>query len=377
MRRGELVNGQRTFGYEYVSRQGDTPAHYQLIETEAEVIRKVFHWYIGEGMSLRKIASALREAAVPTVRGGRWNGSQVAHMLGNPIYTGTGYSNKFEAVEPTPKPTQPTYRRSLKSARRPRPREQWFSYSAPAIIDEETFELAQQRLSQNRQLAARHTKHDYLLRGLLRCECCQRKMIADTQSKSYICPLSRRLLARDQGREPCQNRRRLPVGQLDELIWREVLALLNKPSLLKQHYPKLRDQIHPQVTGGSIEKLEERIQDIQKQIHRTNHLFIRGILDQTSHDAKYKELKRTLQKVETQRQKMTSDRMDQEDVHALLGSFRSFAKTIKSRLGTAEFTTRRRIVEQMVKCVNIGESVITLEHIAPCKINKLRPNLDL
>lgn len=375
MRRGELVNGQRTFGYRYIPRQSDIPAHYEIIDTEAEVVRKIFHWYVGDGQSLRQIASGLQEAGVPTVRGGRWNGSHIGHILGNSIYTGTGYSNKVEAVEPEDKPDRSTYRKHLKSARRPRPRQEWFSYGAPVIVDQETYDLAQQRLSQNRRLAARHTKHDYLLRGLIRCDCCQLKMSADTQSKSYLCPTSRPLRARDLGREPCQNKRRLPVHQLDELVWREILALLKKPSLLKEHYPNLRDKIHPQVTG-SLEKLDGKVQEIQKQINRTNNLYIRGILDQAAHDAKYKDLKSTLQKLEAQRQSMSADRMDHEEVAQLLDSFRSFATAMKARLDTADFATRRSIVEQMVKGVIIGKSVITIEHIAPCKRNKLRPNRD-
>lgn len=376
MRQGELVTGQRVFGYEYVSRKGAVPAHYELIETEAEVIRKVFHWYAYEGLSLRQIAHALREAAVPTVRGGRWNGSHIGHMLNNPIYTGIGYANKIEAVEPKEKPNQPTYRKYLKSSRRPRPREQWFAFSAPAIVDEESFELAQQRLSSNRELASRHTKHDYLLRGLIRCECCQRKMYADTQSQNYLCSISRPVMARECGCEPCENKRRLPVHQLDELVWREVVQLLKKPALLKQHYPKLRDQIHPRAAGGTLEKLEAKIQEIQKQINRTNNLFIRGILDQTSHEQKYKESKANLQQLQSQQEKLAADRVGQEEIAELLGSFRTFAKTINGRLDIADFATRRGIVEQMVKCVIIGKSAITIEHIAPCKKNKLRPNLE-
>ena len=73
---------------------------------------------------------------------------------------------------------------------------------------------------------------------------------------------------------------------------------------------------------------------------------------------------------------MTTHRMDQAEVAELLNSFRTFAKTINGRLDRADFATRRGIVQQMVKCVIIGKSVITIEHIAPCKKNKLRPNLE-
>lgn len=374
MRQGELVSGQRMFGYEYVKRKGDIPAHFEIIEAEAEVIRKVYHWYVYDGLPLRAIASRLQEAGIATVRGGRWRGAHIGRMMGNSVYIGTGYAHKIESVEPNVR--QRGYRKYLKSGQRKRPREEWIPFSSPIIVDEEIFELAQQRLQRNRERAARHTKRDYLLRGLLTCECCGKSMFADTKSKSYMCGYSRAAYAKDQGFDPCENKRQLPVGQLDELVWREVVKLLKKPAMLKKHYPNLRDKIYPRATGGSPDKIDAKIEALQKQIKRANNLFIRGMLDQTSHDTKYGELKAKLMHLQSQREKASADRMNQEEVNELLRSFTSFAKTIKSRLNTADFATRRNIVEQVVKRVIIGKSVITIEHIAPCERNQLCNNLE-
>ncbi len=292
----------------------------------------------------------------------------------NSLYIGTGYAHKIEAVEP--KDRRQGYRKYLKSSQRKRPKEEWIPFSAPKIVDDEIFELAQQRFQRNRDLAARRTKRNYLLRGLLTCECCQKAMFAETQSKSYMCGYSRRAHAEDSGVGPCENKRRLPVGQLDELIWREVVKLLKKPAMLKKHYPNLREKIHPRATGGSPDKLDAKIGEVEKQIKRANNLFIRGMLDQASHTAKYSELTDKLRHLQAQREKAAADSMDQKEAAELLRSFTSFAKIIKSRLNTADFATRRNIVEQVVKRVIIGKSVITIEHIAPCERHQLRNNLE-
>lgn len=376
MRQGELVSGQRVFGYEYVTRKNDIPAHFEIIEPEAEVIRRLYHWYVYEGLTLRTIASRLQAAAIATVRGGQWRGAHIGRMLTNSLYTGTGYAHKIESVEPKHKPQQRGYRKHIKSARRRRSPEEWLPFSAPAIVSEEIFELAQQRLQRNRELAARRTKHDYLLRGLLQCECCKRAVFAETQSRSYRCPVSRPGYAKDQGVDPCENKRCLPVGQLDELVWREVVDLLKKPALLKQHYPNLREQVHPRATGGSLEKLDAKTAEVQQQMTRTNNLFIRGMLDPASHAARHSELKDKLKGLQRQREKVAADRMDQQEVEELLSSFASFAKSIRGRLSSADFATRRSIVEQIVKRVIIGKSSITIEHIAPCERNTLRNNLE-
>ena len=374
MRQGELVSGQRVFGYEYIKRKSEIPAHFEIIETEAEVIRKVYHWYVYDGLTLRAIALRLRNAAVPTVRGGRWSGAHIGRMMGNSLYIGTGYAHKIESVEP--KDQHRGYRKYLKSGQRKRPKEEWIPFSAPRIVDDEIFELAQQRLQRNRDLAARRTKRNYLLRGLVTCECCHKAMFGDTQSKSYVCGYSRAAYAKDNGVDPCENKRRLPVGQLDELVWREVVKLLKKPAMLKKHYPNLREKIHPRATGGSPDKLDAKIEEVQKQIKRANNLFIRGMLDQASHSTKHGDLTDKLKHLQAQRERAAADCMDQKEANELLRSFSSFAKAIKGRLKTADFATRRNIVEQVVKRVIIGKSVITIEHIAPCERNTLRNNLE-
>jgi site-specific DNA recombinase len=374
MHQGELVSGQRMFGYEYVKRKSDIPAHFEIIDTEAEVIRNAYRWYVYDGLTLRAIALRLQDAGIATVRGGRWRGAHIGRIMGNSVYTGTGYAHKIESVEP--KNQERGYRKNLKSGHRKRPKEEWIPFSSPRIVDDEIFELAQQRLQRNRDWAARRTKRDYLLRGLLRCECCHKSMYANTQNKSYECGYSRPAYAKDQGLDPCENKCHIPVKQLDELVWREVVKLLKKPSMLKKHYPKLREKIHPRATGGSPAKLDSKIEEVQKQIKRTNNLFIRGILEEASHEAKYSELKSKLGHLQNQREKSAADRMNEEEADALLRSFSTFAKSIKSRLDTADFATRRNIVEQVVKRVIIGKKVITIEHIAPCERNHLCNNLE-
>ena len=45
-------------------------------------------------------------------------------------------------------------------------------------------------------------------------------------------------------------------------------------------------------------------------------------------------------------------------------------------MDTADFATRRNIIEQIVKRVVIGKSDITIEYIAPCEKKQLRNNLE-
>ncbi len=347
MRRGDLVTGQRTFGYRYLKADGGAPARYEIIPEEAEVICDIFRWYTNDGLSLRKIAAHLQERAIPTIRGGRWSGSHIAHMLGNSIYIGTGYANKIEAVEPEDDTGAKPYRRHLKSSRRHRPRDEWYPFSSPQIVSEETFELAQASLKENKRMSARRTGRPYLLRGMIKCECCGMHMFCDTQSDSYICALSRRAYAKDRGCSPCINKQRICVPQLDELVWREMKNLLKKPALLKKQYPELREKIHPRA-AGSLDVIDKKMNEIETQIKRTNDLFIRGIINKDEHAIKYRDLDSRKKQLASQRDKVSSDHLEHQEIEQLMASFTAFAKNIKSRLDNADFETKRGIVEQLV-----------------------------
>jgi hypothetical protein len=59
-----------------------------------------------------------------------------------------------------------------------RPREEWIPVQVLAIVDPELWELAHAQLARNRAQARRNnTKHAYLLRGLLICGRCGRRLI--------------------------------------------------------------------------------------------------------------------------------------------------------------------------------------------------------
>ena len=54
-----------------------------------------------------------------------------------------------------------------------RPQEEWIGVPVPEIVERETFDLVQEKLSQNRKFASRNNKsHRYLLRALVSCGVC-------------------------------------------------------------------------------------------------------------------------------------------------------------------------------------------------------------
>jgi site-specific DNA recombinase len=62
----------------------------------------------------------------------------------------------------------------------------WISIPVPAIVSQEVYDAAQQRLDENKQMAHRNNhSHDYLLRGLVSCGQCRLSCMGRMVSPGY------------------------------------------------------------------------------------------------------------------------------------------------------------------------------------------------
>src|SRR5437667_8816811 len=85
------------YGYRYVKKTETVQAYYEVVEKEAEAVRKIFQLYTIEGHGTRAIAKALNAQQVPTrSRKSPWVASTVWHMLSNPAYEGRACYGKTE-----------------------------------------------------------------------------------------------------------------------------------------------------------------------------------------------------------------------------------------------------------------------------------------
>ena len=143
------------------------------------VVRLVYHLFVDEGLTLRRIAQRLAMLGQPTPSGGcQWQISTLHDWLRNPAAKGELYQLTHRAVAPKRrrKPMSTTASHSPFSSAELRPREEWYLVPVPPAVDENAWATAQRRLDQNRALARRNGRRAYLLSGLVTCESCGRRM---------------------------------------------------------------------------------------------------------------------------------------------------------------------------------------------------------
>lgn len=70
-------------GYDRIRGQAPT-----VNESEAEIVRMIFHMFVDEDRSLFAICKFLNLGKYPTKRGAHWNATHLRYLLGNPFYIG-------------------------------------------------------------------------------------------------------------------------------------------------------------------------------------------------------------------------------------------------------------------------------------------------
>jgi site-specific DNA recombinase len=180
-RQGEVnVLAGAPYGYRYLRKRDGMPASYEVIESEAEIVRAVYARYTTGDESVGAIARWLTDRGVPTRHGAaKWDRSVVWAMLRNPAYRGTACYGKTK-ISPRQKITKPLRESGgmskRNSAHQVRPRDQWIEIPVPAIVSVDTFDLAQERLAANMRTSPRRTVTPSVVQGLVVCRKCSSAM---------------------------------------------------------------------------------------------------------------------------------------------------------------------------------------------------------
>src|SRR6202790_1959027 len=144
------------FGYRYVCRdQGGGVARFEIVEDEADIVRRIFAWVGLDRLSLREVCRRLQQMGCRSRRGlTRWNATTIGGMLTNPAYIGRAMLGRSRVVpaEPRLRLMRRNSRAVPNAMRRVRgPREECIEVAVPALVTPALFEAAQAQLEENRR----------------------------------------------------------------------------------------------------------------------------------------------------------------------------------------------------------------------------------
>ncbi len=257
---GRIVCGYGVglYGYDYIKVAQDNGGRRTINETEASWVLQMYQWLVNDGLSTTAITYRLRALDAPTKTGKVWIRRTVQAVLKNPAYTGQTYAFTMNKC----------------GKRFDRPQSDWIKIDGvtPAIISQEIFDAAQKQLQVNRTKTVPQTKHEYLLRGHLRCRQCGRAYVGGHSRDRYY-----RCTGKIKSNIPtaqCGNKT-WSASKLEGMVWAELERYLGDRDLITSELEKQRQD------AGQLNIYEtelERIELQYKAVNREQHQLLQWAL---------------------------------------------------------------------------------------------------
>src|SRR5215472_209290 len=355
------------FGYRLDAERPRDAAAVRVEPGEAVLVAQLFDWYLEPQATVYQLARRLTGLGVVTPTGKpRWNVASVRWILRNPAYTGRALTNRTR-VAPA---------RARKSAmlpagpglsHAPRPPEDWIEVPVPQIVSEETFAQVQAKLDANEQGAARNTRHEYLLRALVSCGACRLSCTARQTAKGYryyLCRGRTDALRAAQGQR-C-TARYIPAGQLDELVWADLCALLTDPAQVARALDRARGGAWlPQELQARQAAIRQALGQLDRQQQRLLEAYLAEVLGLPELQRKRQELDRRHATLLTQQRQLNATAGQRLELQAVADGIERFCQTIRAGLATATFTHRRQLAELLIDRVVVTDGEVEIRYVLP------------
>ena len=374
-RSGEVsVLSGAPYGYRYIRKTDETMASYRVIDTEARVVQRVYEMYTVDGLSMGEITRRLNAESIPTRKqSARWERSVVWAMLRNPAYRGAAAFGKTR-IAGRLRVTRALRRRgaivSSNSIGHERPREEWIEIPVPALVSEDSFARAQELLHENKIRSRRRTITPSIVQGLVSCQKCgyafSRTSTYTTARKIHYYKCIGSDGWRKLGGPVCDNVRFVRQDLLDQIVWSEVVRLLEDPTLIQQELDRRL------AAARSSDPTKQREQNLRRELTRVGNSLERLLTAYQEELSSLEQLRERMpplrqreQALRAELQAIADQTSNQATLLRLAETLAAFLGRLRSTADTLDIMERQRIVRLVVKEVLIGDDNIIIRHSIP------------
>jgi len=296
---GKIIADAKPFGYTFDKQI----SNYEVNEPEAQIVRQMYQWLTKERIGTATICKRLNESGILSPRlKKQWIVSAVYRLLTNPIYKGTHVAMRYRYEKVG----------LNKRVKTRRPEAEWIEVSVPSIVDEETWQAAQQQLKDNKSLAKRNLKHEQLLNGLVYCAKCGRKMTIayagkSTDPRSYYVCMSQRsntYIYSDRGR--C-DARRIPTELLDKNVYDHLYQLSQNPRSIKQYLTNRPNPTNTQNLQTALARHKDHASRLTTQRDTVLRWYRQQMIDADEGERQLEDIRSRLKDIEQNKQKLREE----------------------------------------------------------------------
>src|SRR5271165_6050594 len=362
------------YGYRYVRKTDEVPAAYAVLEAEARVVERIYEMYTVEGLSIGEITRRINAEGISTRKASaRWERSTVWAVLRNSAYRGVACFGKTRASART-RVIRPLRRRGVvtpgTTAGHERPREEWIEIPVPALVSEESFARAQELLQENKIRSRRRTIEPSIVQGLVSCQKCgyafSRTSTQTSARKIHYYKCIGSDSWRKLGGPVCDNGRFVRQELLDQVVWTEVVRLLEDPTLIQQELDRrLVAARSSDPTKKRETVLQREMTRVGKSIERVLTAYQEDLLSLEQLRERMPSLRQREQTLRAELQAIADQTTDRAKFLRLAETIGAFIARLRSAATTLDVIERQRIVRLVVKEVLIGDDRIVIRHSIP------------
>ena len=362
------------YGYRYIRKTDEAPAAYTVLEAEARVVQRIYEMYTVEGLSIGEMTRRINAEGIPTRKASaRWERSTVWAILRNSAYRGVACFGKTRVSART-RVIRPLRRRGVitpsTTAGHERPREEWIEIPVPALVSEDRFARAQELLQENKIRSRRRTIEPSVVQGLVSCQKCgyafSRTSTRTTARKIHYYKCIGSDGWRKLGGPICDNRRLVRQDLLDQIVWAEVIRLLEDPTLIQQELDRrLAAARSCDPTQKREQSLQRELTHVGKGVERLLNAYQEALLSIEQLRERMPALRQREQTLRAELQAIADQANDRAAFLRLAETLTAFLARLRSAAETLNVTERQRIVRLVVKDILVGDNTITIRHSIP------------
>ena len=238
----------------------------------------------------------------------------------------------------------------------------------PALISDETFEAAPQRLDRHVQMARRNnTTYEYLLRGLVsggQCRLACGGRTLHPGSHYSFCRGRTEALRLALG-ERC-TARYAPAQALDDLVWQELCRVLREPALIT--YALARAQMGewlPQALHARRQTLRDILAQLERQQARLLDLYLAEVIEREECARRRKEVAQSQHGFMQHRRQLDTQAQQHVNVAALSQGIEAFCQRLQPTLDQLTFAQRRQLVALLIDRVIVNDTQVEIRYVVP------------
>ena len=302
-------------------------------------------------------------------------------MLRNPAYYGKACYGKTEHAE-RQRITKPIRAKGgfvvRNGCNREKPREEWIEIPVPAIISQDTFDIAQERLKSNKLHSQRNTKVETLLQGMMVCSECGYSLYrtySETSAKNRI--YYYRCFGSDpyrfEGVRKC-NCKPLRQDYLDNIVWQQIVQLLEDPMLIQREVEKRVEETRK---ASPVLKQKEAIvrqrNKLSQSMDKLLDAYQEGLMTIGQLRIRMPELQKRVNTAEKELENLKNHELALDQRLQYLDA-ESFKNQLGFNVNQLDIKEKKKILRLLVKEVVVGNDSIDIRHSIPLKENKDEQN---